>query len=87
MEVNFESNEEKELKHMLTNKAGWLNVEIIDGFLYNLQKECPSMLFCGCTESFMITKGKSMRLLWKNDVLSNIETITIHLINHRYSIT
>ena len=78
LEINFSKKESEDIATKIPNhKVGWLNDEIIDGFMFQLQKTYPNMIYCGCTESLAILHSKSMRLLWNGVNLNNVELVII----------
>lgn len=75
LETNFENSIGLTPKR---SRVGWLTDEIIDSFLFNLCQKFPSMIFCGCIETTMLSKSRSIRLLWKDE--PNLENKKIVII-------
>ena len=54
-------------------RVGWLHDEIVDSYLFLLELKFSHVLYCGYVEARVIVAGKSMKCLWKNQLLLNKE--------------
>ena len=58
-------------------KKGWLHDEVINSYMYMLNQESDSNLYCGSTGGMIIANNKDFSGLWFNQKLENIEKVII----------
>ncbi|XP_047137477.1 uncharacterized protein LOC124813981 [Hydra vulgaris] len=58
-------------------QKGWLQDEVIGGFLHCLEMKYPSMKYLGPTEALAISYSKSLKLLWKDVDMKIIKQVFI----------
>ena len=44
---------------------GWLHDEVVNSFLFEIEKQFHKILYCGSTEALLIFNGKNFRKMWK----------------------
>ena len=44
---------------------GWLHDEVVNSFLFQIEKQFHKILYCGSTEALLISNGSNFRKMWK----------------------
>ena len=44
---------------------GWLHDEVVNSFLFQIEKQSHKILYCGSTEALLISNGKNFQKMWK----------------------
>ena len=78
IETSHSSDQLKKIKRADPKfRTAWLHDEVINSFMYDLEREFEKVIYCGSTEALVIAEGKAFRNLWKQKDLSGKDLLFI----------